>query len=42
MFFGFEDFLGFIIEDRDELVADDLALGLGVGYASEFGEEALG
>ncbi len=39
--FGFEDLFGFVVEDRDELVADDLALGLGVGDAGELGEEAL-
>lgn len=36
-----EDGFGFVVEDGDELVADDLALGFGVGNACQAREEAL-
>ncbi len=36
-----QDFRGFIVEDRDELAADDLALRLGVGNAAQLREKAL-
>ena len=36
------DAVGFLIEDCDEFVADDLALGFGIGHAGEFFKEALG
>ena len=39
---GFEsNARGFVVEDGDELVADDLALLLGVGHAGELGKKAL-
>ena len=36
------DLAGLLLEHADELGADDLALGLGLGYAVELAEEAVG
>ncbi len=38
----FLDAIGFFVEDCDEFVADDLALGFGIGHAGEFIEETFG
>src|SRR5205807_3757272 len=38
---GRSEAAGLLLEDADELLADDPALGLGLGYAAQAGQEPL-